>query len=247
MERHCSLKAVLVYLSILLIANSCSEYYKHHPVAASCSCPITESNRDSIPQTIANLSGDMALAVCGYANRDSDLGAITYSGFSLSDCRSHKIIYSWSPDEHCTIEMDHDTLMVKDMLQLALSPNMDWVVEPWLTEKFYNKGGNIYRSVFFDTQLHYNPKQLRQLYSKMDSATWKRQSDLDNNKILRMMRFASQLMIASISGDTAAKVIFYRFRERLQPHGKYAVWYAQLEKVLLFSKHKDSLVVKKIY
>jgi len=247
MEGYCSLKAILFCLCFLIVTVSCTENYRQHPVLVTCTCPISNNNHDPIPQTIANLSGDIALAICGHAGQDSDLGAITYSGFNLSDCRSHKIIYSWPADQHFTIEMDNDTLVVKNMLQLAMSPRMDWVVEPWLTERFYSKAGHIYRAVYLDTEIHYSNSQIMQVYKRMDSTTWKQQSDLDSNKMMRMMRFASQLMIASISGDTNAKGIFYRFKEKLQPQNEYAIWYAQFEKVMQFSEQKDSLLTRKIY
>lgn len=192
----------------------------------------------SQPETIFSFQNGKQIALWqNHEASDSLPGNITYSGFCLTECGSDSVILVRNEHENCTTEMSEDTLIVMQLSLVAMSPNLDMVYMPWRITKIHYQGNNLLISSLFNKEIHYDSAQISLAKSRINTSLWKEHAETpDSVAAYRMMRFASQMMIAAISGDTAAERYFHLFSQRFAPEGKYKIWMKEMEAILSYAR-----------
>lgn len=208
-----------------------------------CRCPVEINNAGGIPETIFSFSNGKAIALWTRANqKDSFPGSLTYSDFVISECDTDIIIGSWGNRAPCTIEISADTLIVKQLSLIALSPKLDMVHIPWLIARFYYHNNKLQSDKQFNDEIHYSAEQINRAFEHLDTTKWRTHKQLGESKqAYRMMRFASQMMVATISGSSKAEVYFYKVKEQFQPQGDYALWFREMEEIIYYSRYNSEM------
>jgi hypothetical protein len=230
-------------ITVLVFISACniSETKKIQPPV--CQCPASIHDSNAKPATIFSFSNGKAIALWERNNqKDSFPGSLTYSDFIISECDTDFPAGSWNDRTHCTVEMAADTLVIRQLSLIALSPKLDMVHMPWLITKFYYRNNKLESEKEFNPELHYSEKQIKRAFEHLDTTKWRTHNELGNSReAFRLMRFASQMMVASISGSSKAEVYFYKVKEQFQPEGEYALWFKEMEEIIYFSRNNREL------
>lgn len=232
-----TMRRLIIIIIIFLIA--CTHDTKSRIKPPACTPPTAHANiTDSIPETVYSFYNgrSMALWKTGAAN-DSFPGDIIYTGCMLTECETSAIVDSWDTTTSCTLEMSGDTLIIKRLSMIALSPGLGLIHIPWLTTRYFYHDSKLVSSKTFNTEIHYTPEQVETAFSRLDTSKWGNHRNTRNGKQAeQMMRFASQMMVAAISGNTEAEKYFYLFKKRFRPENEYAIWFEEMEDILYYSR-----------
>lgn len=234
-----------LFVLLILILSACHADTPKKTSQPYCVHPLQLLDTSSDPETVFTLAPDKMLALWRVKqSTDSIPGETMYSDFTISECASGNIVGKWGEGTRCTVEMSSDTLIIKQFSYIALSPNLDMIDVPWQISKYCYIHGQLSLTKHFNNEIHYSAEQINRAFEHLDTTQWQTQAELsDSRKSYRMMRFASQMMVAAISGSPRGMQYFLLVKERFKPRGQYALWYAEMENILQFA-HADTVQSK---
>jgi hypothetical protein len=218
------------WLLLLFSFAACSVETKK-PSSPHCKRPLNYST-DTIPTIFSLDNKDIALWQLS-PHADTLPGDITYSDFIVSECESDSIIGKWNKHTSCTIEMSGDSLLIKEIEFMAMSPNLDMVYVPFIVHTYYYYNNILQHKQHFNPEVRYTDKQISTAFQKLDTNLWRQHAEIKGTKeAYKMMRFANQMMIAAMSGDTNGYHYFRLVKEKFKPQDDYAAWYSRMDSML---------------
>lgn len=232
-------------VAILVLILSCTPDTKHqHASLPSCKCPTDLQIIDTAATIVYTFDNGKHLAQWQKRNdNDTFPGHITYKNFMLADCDKGIVRGTWGEHKTCTVEMNGDTLVVKELSYMALTPNLDMLYMPWLIHKYYYNRDSLHHTEYFNArEVHYTDKQIEKAFSRVDTTKWPTYSEVKGTrKAQSMMRFTSQMMLSALSGKPEGLYYFRLVKQKFRPEDGLARRYAEMEEILRYTG-ADSLL-----
>jgi hypothetical protein len=220
-----------VKLIIILIGLSFATVFGQNEIR-SCDCLKTQFAGTKADTTF-QLSNNKTIVLCGYKNPESK--PTTFSEFILAVCGQDTIIDFWGAVFTCRLEVNKDTLLVKQLQNLPTGENLKYQETVWTTEKIYFKGQKVVRKNFVNRQIRkYTQDEIQTVIKTYESA----KAGLGDNK----MEIANKLFISTISGDNRARQYFSEFKTKFGTlDGAFAEEYNDLTAMLkLWDKNNNA-------
>jgi hypothetical protein len=188
-----------------------------------CDCPKTQFAGTKADTTFY-LSNGRTIILCGYKNQESK--PATFSEFILAVCGQDTIIDFWGAVLTCRLEVNEDTLLVKDLRFLPVGKNLDFRETVWLTDKIYFQGQKVVKELMVNRQIRkYTPAEIQAVLKAYETA----KPGPDESE----MGIANKLFIATISGSNTARQYFKEFEIKFGPlDGAFAEEYSDLKAML---------------
>ncbi len=232
-------------VATLLFLFSCTSSTKHtHTSLPACKCPADIRTIDTTATIVYTFDNGKHLAQWQKKSaNDTFPGRITYKDFMLADCAQGTIRGQWDENKTCTIEMNGDTLVIKELSYMALSPNLDMLYMPWLIHKYYYNQDSLHHTEYFNTrEVRYTDKQIEKAFSRIHTTKWPTYAEVKGTrKAERMMRFASQMMLSALSGKPEGLYYFRLVKQKFKPEDGFARRYDEMEAILRYAG-ADSLI-----
>ncbi len=188
-------KFFLLFLSVLLCVSAIAQ--------TNCHCPKNRYT-DTKADTVFRLTNGKKIALCGYSHKNTN--PPSYSEFVLSVCSQDTMLGFWGAMYSYPIEVDKDTLLIKQIDYLPVGKNFKRENINWSTEKLSFIGDKVGRSRRVNRSFpHYDSLQIQQVLKHYSQAHKTSEKGYD--------QLMGELFVAAISGSKKARQELFTMKD----------------------------------
>ncbi|MBB3054866.1 hypothetical protein [Mucilaginibacter gotjawali] len=173
---------------------------------SGCKCAASKY-ADSKADTVFQLPGNVAIALCGAQEKNIIKGKVLYREFVLSVCGAKQIIKFWEAVKICNVKTANGELLVQELVDLPVGKDMTYNETVWTTEHIYFSKGKLVRDSVINRRIpKYSAKQVNNVLN-----LYQYTPNINNEATINL---ADKLFISALSGSAKAKAYLVNFKKK---------------------------------